>query len=104
MPHLTIGVTVGPKPHQAMVHVVATGSGKEYAGFILRSPDGHSVNGGTFYYRGGTRFGHPLYFLSSGTYGYTVYALPEPAQTPLVFPASGHVTKNIVASGSFSVP
>ncbi|MGD0998927.1 MAG: hypothetical protein ABR941_11510 [Thermoleophilia bacterium] len=44
--------------------------------------------------------------LASGTYGYTVYATPVGSNVASVFflPTSDLVAKNIIASGTFTIP
>lgn len=104
MPHLTTSVTVGPKPHRATINIVASGIGTAFTDITLTYPSGRREEIGTASFKDADSGSWWTDRLPNGTYNYTVYAIPAGAQDTSVFPASGRVDKNIVASRPFAIP
>ena len=114
MPRLHVNVTVGPKAHQAVIRVTASGRlGGAYSGIALTYPDGHRRIFGTFAYGAGDVGYWEIDGLPSGTYSCTVYATPVKRVDELVqngqrtyraFPVGMMVKENVAASGTFVIP
>ena len=104
--HLTVSSGVGPKPHAWTIGIASSGSGRAVAGVVLRYPDGHKSQRADFLLENGSGNRSIVEDLASGTYGYTVYATPVGSNVASVFflPTSDLVAKNIIASGTFTIP
>ena len=103
---LTVNTGLGPKPHAWTIGVGSTGSGSAVAGLVLTYPNGHKSQRSDFLLHdtGGSRA--ILWDLSSGTYGYRVYAVKvgSNVQSVIYLPAGDLVAKNLIASGTFTIP
>jgi hypothetical protein len=114
MPRLHVNLTAGPKAHQAVIRVTASGKlGGAYSGIALTYPDGHRRMFGTFTYGAGDVGYWEIDGLPSGTYICTVYATPVKGADELVhngqrtyrtFPVGKMVKENVAASGTFVIP
>jgi hypothetical protein len=104
LPHVTTGVTVGPKPHQATLSLSSSGDGYGVAEFVLTYPDGHKHVAGDGVLENGTSLGWTPEQMPSGRYEYTLYAVPTATQ-PMApdFPSSARTEKNILSSGTFAI-
>ena len=114
-PQLHLRVTVGPRAHEAVLHVTETGSlGGAYSGVVLVYPDGHQKVLGTAIWGRGDLWGWPLSDLPSGVYSCRIYAVPytpTEAETAsggtrrtIPFPVAEMTRKNLAASQTFVVP
>ena len=114
MPHLHINVTVGPRAHQAVVHISASGRcGGAYSGVVLTYPDGHRRILGTDSYGVGDIGTFELDGLPSSVYACTTYAMPykdtddsarDNGSGLRPFPVARMVKKNLAVSETFAVP
>jgi hypothetical protein len=104
MPHIRTSVTVGQKPHEAAIHVSASGMGKAFAGIVLTYPDGHRELLGTATYSEADSGVWEPSGLPGGSYRYTIYATPAGPNDTGSFPVGKIVKDNAVASGNFVIP
>jgi len=104
LPHVTVGLSLGPKPHQATISLQSSGSGAGVAAIVLTYPNGHRREIGEAVVENGLSTGNGPDQLPPGRYEYTVYAIATSSvpKAPL-FPASARVDKNIIGSGSFVI-
>jgi hypothetical protein len=104
LPHVTVGVFLGPRPRQATIDLRSTGSGSGVASIVFTYPNGHRRDIGEAVVEDGLGTGNGPEQLPRGRYKYTVYAVAT-ASAPMAptFPANGHVAKNIIASGTFVI-
>ena len=104
LPHVTVGVSVGPKPHEATISLQSTGRGTGVAAIVLTYPNGHRREIGQAVVEDGLGTGNGPGQLPPGRYEYTVYAIAT-ASAPKapIFPANARVDKNIMATGAFVI-
>ena len=104
LPHVTTGVMVGPKPHQATISLTSSGDGYGVAELVLTYPDGHKHVAGNGVMEDGTGLGWTPRQLPSGQYGYTFYAVPTSTlHMDADFPSDGRTESNIISSGTFAI-
>jgi len=108
LPHVTVTSFGGPRSYEWTITTASHGSGFGFSALVVQYPDGHRrVWGGTLLQdsASGSAVFNSFKDMAPGHYRYFVYAVPtSPKLTWYFVSTRDQVAKNLVASGSFSIP